>query len=165
MASRGHRVAAYTRRHPPGVGAMVASFRPGRPLALLALGLVLLLGGGCDGSSTGHPASDNAWPAPTLRIVQPRAGARIPLWEEERQLGKLKMLFDVGSTRLEVDGERRYRLLTRIDDRPPTEVRDVHTALIRKPRVGKHVLHAWLEDREGARVAEASVSFEVLPTP
>lgn len=141
---------------------MAASFRLESALALLLLGLAALALGACDAGSAGEPASDNARGAPTLRIVQPRPHARIPLWEEERQLGKLKILFDVGSTRLAAAGGEGYRLLTRTDDRPATQVHDIHTALVRKPHVGEHVLHAWLEDTDGKKVAEASVPFEVL---
>ena len=136
-----------------------------RPSAVLPLltALAALLLGGCEAGSEGPPASDNARPPASLRIVQPRPHARIPLWEEARQLGKVKVLFDVGSTPLARGEGEGLSLLTRIDDRPATRVHDVHAPLIRKPRVGEHVLHAWIEDASGRRLAEASVPFRVLP--
>ncbi len=143
---------------------MAASFVSHRrfPAAVLAL-LAALLTGGCDAGSRTAPGEDNQRPKASLRIVQPRPHARIPLWEDARQLGKMEILFDIGSTRLRAPGRSPIRLLTRIDDRPPTEVHDVHTALVRKPRVGNHILMAWLVDADGMTLAEESVPFEVLP--
>ena len=165
--SLGHGRPAYTPGFSRGAAAMDARSSTQRGVRLLAGTLILLLLGACDGHSSDPVARATASPPVFLRIVQPRPGASIPLWEEARQLGKLKVLFDTGSTRLATRHLEGYRLLTRIDEGPPTQVRDVHTALIRKPEVGAHVLEAWYVDAAGERLraseATAQVAFEVLP--
>ena len=145
---------------------MAPSFPPFGSLAAVASALVLLLLlTGCDAGAENGPGTDNRRPRGSLRIVQPRPHAEIPLWEEARQLGKMGVLFDVGSTSMAAPGRPGCRLTFRIDDRPPTEVHDRHVALIRKPRVGPHVLHGRLVDAAGRTLAEASVPFRVLPAP
>jgi hypothetical protein len=121
----------------------------GRPRVLIAAALGLLLLVGCDAGHPDRPGEDNLRGRPRLRIVQPRPDQVIPLRAERPERGRVRTLFDLLGADLARPGRPGYALYTAIDDRPPTRVRDLGRALLRKPPPGAHVVVAWLLDSEG----------------
>ena len=113
-----------------------------RLLPTSCLAAVLLVLAAC-GAETPPPTGSGAT-TPRLRIIQPRDGARFGIWDVDRELGWVAVLFDLDDP----TGEHRIRFA--VGDGAPTEVRDRHRALVRKPARGSHVLKAWLIDAEGA---------------
>lgn len=111
---------------------------PNRRNAWIALAALLL------GACSPDRAPEAPPEPPQLRIVQPRPGTRVPIWDDVRQLGWIEVLFDLD------DPTGTHRIRFAVGDGAPTEVRDRHRALVRKPVRGTHRLRAWLVDAPGA---------------
>ena len=106
-----------------------------RHLGLLAPVLLAAALLGC-GREGGRARPDT--PGPSLRVVQPRPEQHFGIWDPVRKLGWVEVLFSKD------DPKDLYRIRFQVADGAPTEVRDIHAALVRKPVEGSHLIRAWL---------------------
>lgn len=108
------------------------------------------------GCGRGERPEARVAPGPTLRILQPRTGQHFPIWDHDRKLGWVEVLF----TKDDLGDEHRIRFT--VGDGAPTEVKDIHTALIRKPVEGTHVVRGWLIDEAGKPLETPGARAEVM---